>query len=96
MKYVIHGEVPPDKGSYLEGNPEAMQELLGAWQAAKPEAMYFSLTRRYFLFVLDAPNEDAFFEPLHQTWMSTGSYPTVEPVATIEEFGKLLHRTAGD
>lgn len=94
MKYLIHGEVPPDRGEYLETNPEAMQELLGAWQEANAEAMYFSLTRRGYFFVVEVANEDEFFEPLHKTWILLQSYPTVDPVATLEEFGAIIQRVS--
>ncbi len=95
MKYMIHGEVPPERGEHLEQHPEAMQELMGAWQAQNPLAMHFSLTRRGFFFLIEADNEDAFFEPLHKSWVLLGTYPTVDPVADFEEFGQMLQRIRG-
>lgn len=92
MKYLIQIEIDPEIGNELEAAPETIQEVVGQWQAHNPIGMYFSLTRRSITVILDAPNEDAFFEALHTTWRITHDYPDVQPVADAEEFPKLLER----
>jgi len=47
--------------------------------------MYFNLTRRAMTIIVDVPNEDAFFEALHATWLVANSYPDVSPVADVSE-----------
>lgn len=92
MKYIIQVEVDPDTGTELEASPEKIQEVMGAWQALNPIGMYFALTRRAITVILEAANEDSFFEALHKTWVVTDNYPEVWPVAGAEEFPTLLKR----
>jgi hypothetical protein len=92
MKYVIQIEIDPDTGHEAEKNPKALQELIGKWQVHKPIGMYFSLTRRSVTIIVEAPNEDAFFEAMHETWVVMGTYPDVNPVVSVEEFPKILQR----
>ena len=92
MKYMIQVDVGPKIGAELEQNPEKLQEFIGAWQAHNPDAMYFTLTRRRAVIILDAPNEDTFFEALHATWVLAQSYPEVYPFATLDEFGQIMQR----
>jgi hypothetical protein len=92
VKYIIQVEIDADAGESIEANMAEMQKLLGQWQALNPIGIYFSLTRRAVTIILDAANEDAFFEPLHATWQLTSSYPDVWPVADIQEFPSLLQR----
>lgn len=92
MKYIVVAEVSPEVGTKLESDPALMRALIGKWQAQNPIGMYFSLDRRRITVILEAVNEDAFFEPLHATWVEIGSYPEVSPVAGAEEFGSLLER----
>ncbi len=92
MKYIVQADVDPATGEELEANPQVIQEMIGAWQALNPIGMYFSLTERRLTIILEADNEDGFFEPLHKTWVATNSYPEVWPVADVEEFPQLLQR----
>ena len=92
MKYIVQVEIDPDTGTELEASPEKIQEVIGAWQALNPIGMYFAITRRAVTIILEAANEDAFFEPLHKTWVMSGNYPEVWPVASGEEFPSLLKR----
>ena len=92
MKYIIQADVDPATGTQLEAQPEKIQELIGKWQALNPIGMYFSLHRRRLTIVVEASNEDSFFEALHATWVIAGSYPEVWPVAGADEFPNLMQR----
>ena len=92
MKYIIRAEIDPVTGLEVESQPQKIQEFIGKWQTLNPIAMYFSLTARELTIIVEAPNEDAFFTQLHATWVFTKSYPTVRPVATVEEFPQLMQR----
>ena len=92
MKYIVQIEVDPDTGTDVEEDPQQIQEIMGKWQAHNPIGMYFGLTRRCITIVLEADNEDSFFEALHATWVVTASYPEVWPVAGADEFPALLQR----
>ena len=92
MKYIIQVEVGPGAGAEAEAQPQQIQELMGKWQALNPVGMYFSLTRRVVTIVVDVPNEDAFFEALHSTWVLSKNYPDVWPVVGAQEFPDMLRR----
>ena len=92
MKYIVIADVSPEAGTRLESNPASMGALIGKWQAQNPIGMYFSLDKRRITIILEAENEDAFFEALHATWVEIESYPEVYPVADAEAFGSLLER----
>lgn len=92
MKYVLQVEVDPETGVEIEAQPEKIQEIMGKWQALNPIGMYFGLTRRVITIILDVPNEDAFFEALHDTWVLTKDYPDVWPVADADEFPQIMQR----
>ncbi len=92
MKYIIQMELDADIGAELEETPEKIQEMIGTWQALNPIGMYFALTRRAVTIILEAANEDVFFEALHKAWIVTDNYPEVWPVASVEEFPALLKR----
>lgn len=92
MKYIIQVEIDPETGAEMEETPDKIQEIIGKWQAHNPIGFYFSLTRRAMTIILDAPNEDTFFEALHATWLLTHDYPDVHPVADVEEFGGIMQR----
>ena len=92
MKYIVQVDVDPQTGVEIEAHPDQIQEAIGKWQALNPIGMYFSLAQRRITTILDVPNEDAFFEALHGTWVFTKSYPQVWPVASGEEFPILLQR----
>ncbi len=92
MKYIIQVEVDPEAGTEAEEQPQQIQEVMGKWQALNPIGMYFSLTRRAVTIIVDVPNEDAFFEALHSTWVLSNSYPEVWPVVDAQEFPDMLRR----
>ncbi len=92
MKYIIQAEIDPETGTEIEEDMEQVQGLIEKWQALKPLGMYFGLTRRAMTVIVDVPNEDAFFEALHATWVVTNAYPEVTPVADVEQFGELVGR----
>ena len=92
MKYIIHGKIDPIAGLEVERNPKQIEELIGKWMALKPIGMYFSLSAREVTIIVEAPSEDAFFEPLHAFWVLAKTYPTVSPVASVDEFPKIMQR----
>ena len=92
MKYIIQAEIDPETGIEVEANMEQIQGLIQAWQALNPIGMYFNITRRAITIIVDVPNEDAFFEALHKTWVVTNDYPDVSPVADASEFEQLVRR----
>ncbi|MCH8090152.1 MAG: hypothetical protein IH955_09100 [Chloroflexi bacterium] len=92
MRYIVQIDLDPETGADLEAHPERIQEFMGKWQAHNPVGMYFSLTRRRVTVVLDAPNEDSFFEALHASWVVAKSYPEVWPVVNAEDFPAIMKR----
>ncbi len=92
MKYLIQIEIDGETGVEVEAEPDKIQEVVGRWQALNPIGMYFSMTQRAITIIVDVPNEDAFFEAPHATWVLTKSYPDVQLVADAEEFPTMLQR----
>ena len=92
MKYIIQAEIDPETGTEVEANMDQIQGLIQAWQALNPIGMYFNMTRRAMTIIVDVPNEDAFFEALHRTWVVTNDYPDVSPVADVSEFEQIVKR----
>ena len=92
MKYVVQIELDPETGVAVEAQPETIHEVMGKWQALNPIGMYFSMTRRAVTVIVDVPNEEAFFEALHTTWVASSSYPDVWPVVDAQGFPAILQR----
>ena len=92
MLYIIRTEVDPMTGVEIEGNPKDIEDMVGMWQKLNPVGMYFSMTEREMTVIVDVPNEDAFFEALHKTWVVAKTYPKVSPVADGSQFQSLLQR----
>lgn len=92
MKYVVQVEIDPENGLDVEAQPDKIQEIIEKWQALHPIGFYFGLTRRSMTIIVDVPNEDALFEPLHATWVLAKDYPDVLPVADVDDFPQLLQR----
>ncbi len=76
--------LPGQEGGQGDGR-QGFPALIGKWQELRPIGMYFNLTRRAMTIIVDVPNEDAFFEALHATWLVANSYPDVSPVADVSE-----------
>ena len=93
MKYIVQVEIDPETGIEIEANPKTLQELLEKWQALNPIGMYAYMDRRALTVIVDVPNEDAMFEALLATWITTKSYPRISPVVSMEELPELMRRT---
>ncbi|MFQ5471563.1 MAG: DUF3303 family protein [Dehalococcoidia bacterium] len=92
MKYVILADLDPETGIEIEAQPEKIQELIGKWQAHNLLGFYFSITSRRLTIIIEADNEDEFFDALHATWVLTLDYPDVYPVVDVDDFPDLLAR----
>jgi hypothetical protein len=92
MKYVVLADIDPEVGADLEDEPEKIQEIIEKWQAHNVIGMYFSLTSRRLTIIVEADNEDEFFDALHATWVLTLDYPEVYPVVDVDGFPDLLAR----
>ena len=42
--------------------------------------------------MLDAPNEDSFFEALHASWVVTKSHPEAWSAVDVDEFPAIMQR----
>jgi len=91
LKYIIQIDIPATEAP--ETQPESLQEVIGKWQALNPIGFYASLTRRRATIIVDAPNEDSFFEAMYATWIAFKTYPEVWPVVSMDELPVLMQRT---
>lgn len=92
MKYVILADLDPETGIELEAQPEKIQELIDKWRAHNLLGFYFAITSRRLTIIIEADNEDEFFDALHTTWDLTLDYPEVYPVVDVGDFPDLLRR----
>jgi hypothetical protein len=92
MKYIVVADIDPETGVEIEAQPEKIQEIIDKWQAHNLIGMYFSLTTRRLTIIVEAENEDEFFDALHATWVLTLDYPDVYPVVDVDGFPDLLAR----
>ncbi|HJX22970.1 MAG TPA: hypothetical protein VJ574_00985 [Candidatus Bathyarchaeia archaeon] len=86
MKYLISLETPTEISSGLTAKPEEMLKTMKEMFAQmKPEASYFSTTRRFSVLVVNV--EDPHVE-LRRIFESLSKYGkvTVDPVSTLDEF----------
>ncbi len=92
MKYIVIADIDAEVGIEVEAQPEKPQELIAKWQAHDLLGFYFSITSRNLTIIIEAENEDVFFDALHATWLLTLEYPEVYPVVGVDEFPDLLRR----
>ena len=92
MKYIVLSDIDPETGIDVEAQPQKIQDLIDKWQAHNLIGMYFSLTSRRLTIIVEADNEDEFFDALHATWLLTLDYPDVYPVVDVDGFPDLLRR----
>ena len=86
MKYMISIDTPSGVSSALMEKPEemirTMKELLAQ---LKPEAAYFSTTRRFSVFVVNVEDPHVELRKIYKTLSKFGNI-VVDPVSTTEEF----------
>jgi len=92
MKYVVLADIDAEVGVDVEAQPEKIQELINKWQAHNLLGFYFSITSRNLTIIIEAENENEFFDALHATWLLTLDYPEVYPVVDVDGFPDLLRR----
>ena len=90
MRYVIGIDTPAEVAEAVMKNPEeslkGMKELMAKY---KPEAMYFSTTRRFSVTVVNVEDPHVELRRLIEALSKFGSV-TVDPVSTFEEMEKFI------
>ncbi|NIM45494.1 MAG: hypothetical protein GTN80_07605 [Nitrososphaeria archaeon] len=85
MRFVIQFELPVEVGNAFEKDPKFL-EILAQWlEQLKPEAAYFSSSRRYVIVISEAESHEELSKLLVPIWHTFKVYPQVEPVITAEE-----------
>ena len=92
MKYVVLADIDAEVGVDVEAQPEKIQQLIEKWQTHNLLGFYFSITSRNLTIIIEAENENEFFDALHATWLLTLDYPEVYPVVDVDGFPDLLRR----
>ena len=86
MKYLITIDTPTEISLTLTEKPEEMlkkmEEIMGQ---LKPEAAYFSTTRRHSIFVADIADPHVQLRKVFENLSKFGNV-TVDPVSTLSEF----------
>ena len=82
----------PATGTEAERHPVRIQAVFEKWEALSPIGSYGSMTKRRGTIIVDVPNEDAFFEALHATWVAFNTYPEVWPVVEFSDMPAVMQR----
>jgi len=92
MRYLITLDTPTEIASALQKYPKAsvkqMKELMAH---VKPEASYFSTTRRHSIMVVDVKDPHVELRKLYETLSKFGQV-TIDPVSTFEEFIRFVEQ----
>jgi hypothetical protein len=86
MKYMISLETPSAVSSALTEKPEEMLRTMNELFAKlKPEAAYFSTTRRFSVLVVNVEDPHVELRRIYETLSKYGNI-VIDPVSTTEEF----------
>ncbi len=92
MKYLITIDTPTEISDALLKNPkEAQKEMKEIMAHIKPEAAYFSTTRRFSIFVVNVNDPHVELRRIYETLSKFGNV-TVDPASTTEEFLRFFER----
>lgn len=92
MRYLITLDTPTEASSALMKNPkEAQKEMKEIMAQLKPEAAYFSTTRRHAIFAINVNDPHVELRRIFETFSKYGNV-TVDPVSTTEEFLRFWER----
>ncbi len=90
MRYLITVNTPTEVAVALAKDPKAsvkqMKELVAQ---IKPEASYFSTTRRHSIMVIDVKDPHVELRKLYETFSKFGEV-TIDPVSTFDEFIRFI------
>jgi ssDNA-specific exonuclease RecJ len=86
MRYLITIDTPQEFANQLTKNPKESAKMLRQLVAQlKPEALYFSTTRRHGVLVVDVKDPHSELRSITENLSQMGQL-TVDPVSTTEEF----------
>lgn len=86
MKYLITLESSQEVSNALQRNPkQTAKEMKEFFAQYKPEAAYFSTTRRHGIFVVEVKDAHVELRRIFEA-MSKYGQVTVDPVSNVEEF----------
>ena len=92
MRYLMTLDTPTEIAGILQKDPKAsvkqMKELMAH---VKPEASYFSTTRRHSIMVVDVKDPHVELRKLYETLSKFGQV-TIDPVSTFEEFIRFVEQ----
>lgn len=86
MRYAITFEPPVEVGNAFEKDPKAGELLARLLEPAKPEAVYFSCSRRFVIVIANAESHEELARLIIPIWHTMKVYPQVEPILNLEEF----------
>lgn len=86
MRFAIVFELPVEVGNALEKDPKFGELITRFMEQLKPEAGYFSSSRRWGILIVKAESHEELTKLVLPIWHTFKTYPQVEPVATLEEF----------
>ena len=93
MRYLIAVDTPTEVAMALQKNPKESAKMMKELMAhTKPEASYFSTTRRHSIFVVDVKDPHVELRKLSETLSKVGGEVTIDPVSTFEEFLRFIEQ----
>ena len=86
MKYLVTIDTPTEVANALTGKPEEMKKTVKElFTKLKPEAAYWSTTRRHSVLVVNVDDPHVELRRITENLSKYGNV-TVDPVSTTEEF----------
>jgi hypothetical protein len=73
----------------MKDSKESAKQMKGLMEQVKPEAKYFSTTRRHSILVVDVKDPHVELRRLYETFSKFGQV-TIDPVSTFEEFIRFM------
>jgi len=83
-------DVPVEAGNAFEKDPKAAGFFARLLEELKPEAGYFSSSRRWVILITKAESHEELTKQLLPIGHIFKAYPRVEPVNSLEEFNVML------
>ena len=92
MRYLVTVDTPTEVATALQKDPkESVKQMRGLMAQIKPEASYFSTTRRRSIMIVDVKDPHVELRKIYETFSKFGEV-TIDPVSTFEEFIRFIEQ----
>lgn len=90
VRFAILGEISVEAGNAFEKDSKAVEFFARYLENLKPEAAYFSSSRRYVIVIANAESHEELLRQLEPLWHTFKTYPQVDPIMNLKEFKTIM------